>query len=240
MVVIEKELMGPFISVLEMDVASEFHPYIYLIIGQMLRIRGGIDKNYSQLFDKLIQTQLWNNDGNIIAISNTLYEYLRMSQNNNFINSKRLEEMLAIFQYLLSKSTHDHYAFLILTGIFQYIPINNLQKYLKDIIELNCKRVRNKKSCCAFIVALATFIIKNGLNEIIISCNKIQNNIFEMILEKIWLQYAWNVTDLCDRKILTIGMIKLLNDNTFKNNQNLFKFSPQIINIIVEIFEVGH
>ncbi len=41
--------MGPFISVSEMDVASEFHPYLYQIIGQLLRIRGAIDKTYSQL-----------------------------------------------------------------------------------------------------------------------------------------------------------------------------------------------
>lgn len=239
----EQELMTPFFKVLEMDQASEFHPYIYQIIGLMLRIRNEINGNYNQLFDKLLETSLWNNDGNIVAISSTFSDYLRLIKDINvFIDQRRLTGMLGIYQHLLSKRTQDYHAFKILSAIFQYIPINKLTKYLKEIIELVCIRIRQKKStalCCNFIVSLSIFIHRNGLNHLIIACNQIQQGIFSMILEKIWLAFARNVTDLLDRKILTIAMIKMISDPKFKSDSSLMNFFPQLINCIVEIFEAG-
>merc|ERR1719361_37902 len=103
----EKVLMTPFQQILEMEMAAEFHPYIYQIIGLMLRIRGSVTANYEQLFDRLLLTSLWNNDGNIVAISGTFADYLRLVDVDKFVDQKRLTGMLGIYQHLLSKRTQD-------------------------------------------------------------------------------------------------------------------------------------
>ena len=115
----EQQLMGPFIKILEMDHAAEFHPYIYQIIGLMLRIRNAVTPDYAALFDKLLETSLWNNDGNIVAISGTFADYLRLVDVAKFVDQRRLTGMLGIYQHLLSKRTQDYHAFRILNAIFQ-------------------------------------------------------------------------------------------------------------------------
>merc|ERR1719445_528103 len=239
----EAALMGPFVAILDMEQATEFHPYIYQMIGLMLRLRAEVNANYEQLFDKLLETSLWNNDGNIVAISGTFADYLRLVDVNQFIDDRRLTGMLGIYQHLLSKRTQDYHAFRILGAIFQYVPMAALQKYLKEIIELVCIRIRHKKStalCCHFVVALAVLIVKSGgLSHLVAACDQVQPGIFAMLLEKVWLQFARNVTDLTDRKILTIGMLAICKDARFKADAQLRGLFPRLINCVVEIFEAG-
>eukprot|EP01083_Nonionella_stella_P098114 275827_1 len=238
----ESQLMGPFLQILEMEQASEFHPYIYQIIGLMVRIRGSVDRDYAGLFDKLLETSLWNNDGNIVAISGTFADYLRLVKVESFVDDRRLNGMLGIFQHLLSKRTADYHAFRILSAVFEYVALPKLSQYLKQIIELVCIRIRAKKStalCCHFVISLSVFVVKHGVAALVEACNQLQSGIFVMILEKIWLVYARNVTDLMDRKMLTCGMITLCASDAFKSDQRLFKLFPNIINCVVEIFEAG-
>merc|ERR1712061_329975 len=173
----EAQLMGPFFKILEMDHAAEFHPYIYQIIGLMLRIRNEVTANYESLFDKLLETSLWNNDGNIVAISGTFADYLRLVDVAKFIDQRRLTGMLGIYQHLLSKRTQDYHAFRILNAIFQYIPLPQLGPYLKEIVELVCIRIRHKKStalCCNFVVSLSILIIKSqGMEAVAKACEAI-------------------------------------------------------------------
>ncbi len=58
----ELKLMSSFRKILEMEQTSELHQDIDQIIRQILRIQYKIDKNSSELFNKLIQIQLWNNE----------------------------------------------------------------------------------------------------------------------------------------------------------------------------------
>jgi len=239
----EQQLMGPFMKILEMDHAAEFHPYIYQIIGLMLRMRNKVTPNYEQLFDKLLETSLWNNDGNIVAISGTFADYLRLVDVAKFVDDRRLTGMLGIYQHLLSKRTQDYHAFRILNAIFQYVPLSQLGRHLKEIIELVCIRLRHKKStalCCNFVVALSILIVKlKGMGAVSKACEQIQPGILAMILEKIWLPFARNVTNLMDRKLLTLGMITICNDPQFQGDQSLCRLFPQMINCVVEIFEAG-
>jgi len=212
-------------------------------IGLMLRLRAAVNQNYEKLFDKLLETSLWNNDGNIVAISGTFADYLRLVDIVKFIDERRLTGMLGIYQHLLSKRTQDFHAFRILGAIFQYVPMPQLHKYLKEIIELVCIRIRHKKStalCCHFVVALATLIVKNAsVAPLVAACDEVQVGIFAMLLEKVWLQFARHVTDLTDRKILTIGMLAICNDPRFKGDAQLRALFPRIINCVVETFEAG-
>jgi len=238
----EQVLMTPFLRILDMDQASEFHPYIYQLIGLMLRIRNRVDSDYASLFDKLLETSLWNNDGNIVAISGTFADYLRLVKVEEFVDDRRLTGMLGIYQHLLSKRTQDFHAFKILSAIFQYVPLVKLSKYLKEIVELVCIRIRAKKStalCGHFIVALSVFIYRHGVAPLLAAAEQIQPGIFSMIVEKIWLVYARHVTDLIDRKILTIGMIKMCHNPAFLQNPKLAVFYPQIVECVVHIFEAG-
>ena len=106
-----------------------------------------------------------------------------------------------------------------------------------------CMRIRHKKStalCCNFVVSLSILMVKHkGIKAVLGAAEQIQPGIFAMILEKIWLPFARNVTDLMDRKLLTLGMITICGDPLFQNEPKLVPLFPQLINCVVEIFEAG-
>jgi len=160
-----------------------------------------------------------------------------------FIDERRLTGMLGIYQHLLSKRTQDYHAFRILNAIFQYVPLSQLGRYLKEIVELVCIRIRHKKStalCCNFVVALCILIIKlQGIEAVFTAFEQIQPGMMAMILEKICIPFARNVTDLMDRKMLTLGMITICNDKRFQSDAALNKLFAPMINCVVEIFEAG-
>jgi len=239
----EQKLMAPFLQILDREAAAALHPYIYQVMGLLLRLRGQCTANYEALFDKLLETSLWNNDGNIVAISGTFADYLRLVDTTKFVDERRLTGMLGIYQHLLSKRTQDYHAFLILRAIFQYVAPSQLKQYLKDVLELVCIRIRHKKStalCANFCVALSILVLKHrGIAPLLTACNQIQQGILGMILEKIWLPFARNVTQLMDRKQLTLGMITVCKDPLFMNDPALCGLFPKMINCVVEIFEAG-
>ena len=60
------------------------------------------------------------------------------------------------------------------------MPIKQLDKYLKEIIELVCIRIRHKKStalCCNFVVSLSILVIRHGLPVLHKACEQVQPGI---------------------------------------------------------------
>ena len=51
-------------------------------------------------------------------------------------------------------------------------------------------------------------------------CNSFQKKLFLMIFNSLYCEYSRYVNDLIDRKILTIGLIKIISNNNFYNNNN--------------------
>jgi len=242
----ERALMETFQNTLAKDNCAELHHYIYQIINLMLRIRNNIDNNYEILFDRLLKTELWNQEGNIISISFMFADYLKImnqTKKNDFIivdNNRRLTGMLGIFQALLSKRTYDVYAFRVLRAIFEYIPKEIIDKYMKDVLKLVFVRISKQKSielCSNFIVCLSIFIIKHGFSAFLEHCDNIQKDMFAMILEKIWLEYSRHIKDLVDRKIVTVAMITIMKDKNFWNNNKLNCSFPKMMQNEIEVFE---
>ena len=101
----------------------EFHPYIFQIIGLLLRLRPTMTEAYASLFDKLLHPNWWKSEGTILAISGIIPDYLEKVDPHKFLTQTRLEGLLGIFQALLATRTQDFYAFRILKCIFQFLPL---------------------------------------------------------------------------------------------------------------------
>lgn len=177
----EKALMPTFMDLLERDTCTEFHPYVYQIIGLLLRLRLSMSNEYAVLFKGLLHPSKWKDQGSILAISGLLTEYMHKVDVNTFVSMDLLKEMLGIFRYLIERrGTQDVYAFSILKSLFEHVSFDRLKPFMNKILTLIFTRLRAKKStglCCNFIVCLAMFVLKNGVQPLIIACNSVQKEL---------------------------------------------------------------
>jgi len=87
-------------------------------------------------------------------------------------------------------------------------------------------------------VSIALFVVRYGLSSLIEILDKIQPKILEMVIKSVWIPYARKVEDLLSRRILTMGMIRMITDPKFMQQEELMKSFPRMLELVIEIFEI--
>jgi exportin-2 (importin alpha re-exporter) len=102
----EALLFPPFQLVLQMDV-SEFTPYVFQILAQILEFRsGGLGDAYKVLFPPCLSPSLWDRKGNIPALTRLLQAYLQHGA-SEIVSLGQLVGLLGVFQKLISVKAAD-------------------------------------------------------------------------------------------------------------------------------------
>lgn len=240
-------LMPLFLKILDNQQCQEFHPYVFQIIGLMLRSRNQVINEYVSIYDAMLKADRWQSDGNIIAISSMFADYYRILSRNpaqitKFMTEGRLNGTLGIYQFLLSQRTQDIFAFRILSALFEYCPLELLDKYVQRILESVFQRLKAQKTntlCANFVKCLSIIILRHGFGKLYDYCEKIQCGMFGMILERVWIPFCRHVSTLGDRLIVTHAMIIMMSDKNFLANEKLREKIADIVKKIIEIFEVS-
>lgn len=141
----ESMLFPPFTNILTQDV-TEFTPYVFQILAQLLEFRPverGLGDAYTGLFPALLNTQIWDQRGNIPALSRLMNAYIAKSANEL---SSQLTPILGVFQKLLALGATVGNAYEILNAATAFFPQENFETYLKTIFELVLTRLKNSKT----------------------------------------------------------------------------------------------
>jgi exportin-2 (importin alpha re-exporter) len=98
-----------FQSILAQDV-TEFIPYVFQILAQLLCIRpinSGYSEAYKSLFPPLLSPSLWERKGNVPALTDLFIAYISRGM-NEIIENNYITGVLGVFQKLLSsKVSHN-------------------------------------------------------------------------------------------------------------------------------------
>ncbi|CAF2961115.1 unnamed protein product [Rotaria sp. Silwood2] len=212
----EQILFPVFTPIFTEDIA-EFVPYVLQIIGFLLESRPSgstlIPDAYRALFQLVLTPSFWDHSGNIPALSRLLQAYIEKS--GETIVVEKLTIVLGVFQRLVSQSKiHDHEGFAILNSLIINLPSTCLNNYLKDIfivIFTRLTRAKTQKLIRCIIVFFSHFIIKFGANEFITQVDSIQANMFQMVVESLFIPELSKV-DENDKKLCAVAVTHLLCD----------------------------
>eukprot|EP01103_Thecamoeba_quadrilineata_P005406 TRINITY_DN15208_c0_g1_i1.p1 TRINITY_DN15208_c0_g1~~TRINITY_DN15208_c0_g1_i1.p1 ORF type:complete len:985 (+),score=144.61 TRINITY_DN15208_c0_g1_i1:290-2956(+) len=209
---LESSLFPVFQDILQQDVA-EFIPYVIQLLGLLLeQPTRELNPLYTTIFNNFIDGTLWNRTGNLPALVRFIQAYLRKSPN---LPNPQLNNLLIIFQRLISASSTDHEGFLLLEAMIELIPLPSLDQYLSAIFSLIFGRLTSGKTLKfirSFLIFFCLFIGKHGAPLVYNKIQSIQNTLFMMILESLLIPNIEKVEGFIERKICTIGLTKILTE----------------------------
>lgn len=210
----ESSLFPIFTTMLSIEFSSEFHSYVFQLLSQLLEFNTEITSPFQSIFVNLLTPSLYENLGNIPALTRLLTAYLAKSQNNTTIQSK-YEQILGIFQTLLTRKSTDIYALQLLNGFIHYVSSTTIQQYLPAIMRLLFTKLQKSnppfaRSC---IGTLSLLITQHGFDILIQSIESIQSGIFTQFYEKVWLANSMSVPDSIQRKYVICGLATILKSN---------------------------
>jgi len=217
-VAFEGLLFPPFQNVLQLDV-SEFTPYVFQILAQLLEYRpgnAGLGEAYSTLFPPLLTPSLWERKGNIPALSRLLQAYLQKGS-SEIVSSGQFSGLLGVFQKLVSSRSSEVEAFALLGAITQFIPAEVLQSQLKSIFQILLVRLQHGKTP-RYVRHLTSYfaqhIGKHGSQKTFEVWNEIQPNLGLMLISQVWIpRLSSDVPTKLEAKIQIVGLTKILCDN---------------------------
>ncbi|CAF2452132.1 unnamed protein product [Rotaria sp. Silwood2] len=212
----EQVLFPVFTPIFTEDIA-EFVPYALQILGFLLESHSSgstpLPEAYRILFQSILTPAFWDRSGNIPALSRLLQAYIEKA--GETIVLEKLTIVLGIFQRLVSQSkVHDHEGFAILNSLVVHLSRIQLENYFKDIfivIFTRLTKAKTQKLIKCIIIFFCYFVVKYGAQELITQVDNIQANMFQMVIERLFLPELSKV-DENDKKLCAIGVTHLLCD----------------------------
>ena len=209
-------LFPPFQTVLQLDV-SEFTPYVFQILAQLLEYRPpntGLGDAYEQLLPPCLSPVMWERKGNIPALTRLLAAYLSKAS-VEIVNRQQLLPMLGVFQKLLSSKANQSSAFQLMSAILQYVPSQSLQPYMTNVFQLLLTSLQSRKSQPRFVQLISNFFAlyvgKFGSQGFMDQSNSIQDGLAFMLIVEVWLpKIQKDLPTKLDAKIQIIGLTKIL------------------------------
>ncbi|GMH45111.1 hypothetical protein BSKO_13068 [Bryopsis sp. KO-2023] len=209
---VQDTLFPAFDIVLQQDV-QEFHPYVFQIFTQLIELRPKpLPGVYMQIFPPMLNPVIWERHGNVPALARLIQAYLGKSA-AQIVEGNHLEAVLGVFQRLLSSKALDQHSFQVLEGVYANCEASALERYEKDIWTLLCQRMQTS-STSKYIRGMLAFmggcICQRGPTYIAEVLDRIQPDVFMMLLDKIWLPHLSWVEEKNKQKLCAVGLTKVL------------------------------
>ena len=211
----EQLLFPPFQTVLQMDV-SEFTPYVFQILAQLLEYRPtntGLGEAYQMLLAPLLAPVLWESKGNVPALTRLLQAYL-LKGTPEIIANNQLMALLGVFQKLIASKGTEVGAFDLLGAITKYIPFSDLEGALKQIFNLLLQRLQSAKAPRYKRLVtgyFAQFIGQYGSQKWFTIMDSFQPGLGKKVLSQVWMPRLEKDEPVrMEIKIQAVGLTKLV------------------------------
>jgi len=202
---------------------------------------GGVTGPYMDLFPTLLQPVLWEQQGNVPALTKLLQAYVKRGS-AEVIQGGSLMPLLGVFQKLIASRANDHEGFYLLTSIVQHLPWQSIETSMKQVFTLLFQRLQTSKTTKyvkSFIVFTSLFAgLKSG--ELLQTyIDGVQPKLFPMMVEKIFVADLQKVSGKIDRKISAVGVTKMLTEVPafFAADDYLSKW-VQLLEALIGLFEL--
>jgi len=244
-----EKFLFPVFQAIVQEEDHVYTPYVFQVMAQLLEFnQGSLNEFYKNTLDFILLAKVWKERGNVPALIRVISAYLRIDVKYVLDNNK-LAPILGIFQKLISSTALTHHAFMLLEAIILYVPPEALaqpiggQHVLPIIFRLLFGRLTSEKLSISFnnhfIVFLSFLIGKRGVDFTIQTMNGIQANSFQAVFKKFVLPKFKGVSGTLERKMLTIGMSKLLTECKDMLGGSLSEYWGKTLSALLEMLSKG-
>lgn len=210
-----EETIFPVIQVILTNFVTEFLPYVFQVLSLAVEMReAGVSGPYMDLFPTLLQPVLWEQQGNVPALTKLLQAFVKRGA-AEVVATDKLMPLLGVFQKLIASRANDHEGFYLLSSMVEHIPWPSLQACMKQVFTLLFQRLQTSKTTKyvkGFIVFVSLFAgLKSGelCREYV---DSVQPKLFAMMAEKILVADLQKVSGKTERKICAVGVTKMLTE----------------------------
>ncbi|KAH7073441.1 CAS/CSE protein [Paraphoma chrysanthemicola] len=216
----EEKLYEPFAACLQEGV-EEFTPYIFQLFSALLEANpsGELTSYYRSLFTIILQGSLWEQRGNVPALSRLLTAMIARDA-THIVADKQIEPVLGIFQKLVSTKAHESYSFELIEAVITYIPPQALEPYFVTILQLMLQRLSNMKTenFQQRFIAFYHFVSARqdkglGTDFFIHVTDQIQHDVFKPMYLTVILPDTQKLARPTDRKTAVVSFTKTLGDS---------------------------
>nr|XP_040231839.2 exportin-2 [Anopheles coluzzii] len=238
----EEALFPVFQGILQQDVL-EFMPYVFQMLSLFLEIREGksnIPDTYLALFPCLLTPALWERPGNVTPLIRLLCAFVRQASAQISADDK-LNGVLGVFQKMIASKNNDHEGFYLLQNLLLYYPAEELGRSMRQIFSLLFQRLSSSKTTKfvrSFIVFLCLYTARVGPQALIQMIESIQAQMFGMVVERVFIPDINKVSGELEQKIVSVGITKLLCECPEMLAEPYVLFWPQLLQTVVQIFEL--
>lgn len=207
----ENALFPAFMSILESDI-QEFTPYVFQIFSQLLELRPApIPDKYQQLLPRILDFNLWSNEGNIPGLVNMVTGFLAKDR-VEIMKQENLHKVLGIFRKLVNMKSHDHHGFVILDAVILHAPKDIISASFSQIFSILFARLQTRKTIKfqrCLVLFFSLFTIKHRASSIISVIEGIQAGLFSQILKNVWLAGLPKISGKKERKTCSVALTRL-------------------------------
>lgn len=237
----EEALFPQFQHILQSDI-MEFLPYVFQMLSLLMEIRqtiGSVPDPYLALFPCLLSPILWERPGNITPLIRLLCTFIKQASPQIQAQGK-LMGVLGVFQKMIASKSNDHEGFYLLQNLILYYPRADLQQSMAQIFTLLFQRLSSSKTTKyvkSLIVFFNFYAAKIGANELIQLVDGIQNQMFGMVCQRVFITDVNKVSGDIDRKIVAVGMTKILCESQSMMQQYSAHWTG-MLQALIELFEL--
>lgn len=237
----EEALFPQFQHILQMDI-MEFLPYVFQMLSLLMEIRqtiGSVPDPYLALFPCLLSPVLWERPGNITPLIRLLCTFVKQASPQIQAQGK-LMGVLGVFQKMIASKSNDHEGFYLLQNLILFYPRADLLQSMAQIFTLLFTRLSSSKTTKyvkSLIVFFNFYAAKIGPDELIQLIDGIQNQMFGMVCQRVFIPDINKVSGEVDRKIVAVGMTKILCESQIMLSQYSANWQG-MLQALIELFEL--
>ncbi|GLT79782.1 hypothetical protein SLA2020_512570 [Shorea laevis] len=208
----EASLFPSLQTILANDVI-EFLPYAFQLLAQLVELnRPPISPNYMQIFVLLLSPDSWKRSSNVPALVRLLQAFLQKAPNE--VNQEgRLNQVLGIFNMLVSSPSTDEQGFYVLNTVIENLDYGVIALYMPNIWKALFVRLQDSRTIKflkSLVIFMSLFLVKHGATNLVDTMNSVQSNIFFVILEQFWIPNLKLITGAIELKLTAIASTKLI------------------------------
>ncbi|OLP76502.1 Exportin-2 [Symbiodinium microadriaticum] len=218
---VESALLPTFGQILERNVV-DFLPYTFQIMGLLLDASPSIKPLYTELFARLLNPELWRSQANVPGLIRLLRAYFAKHASFAELLKTHMQAILERFQFVLMNRKTEVAALDLLNAIYQYLPIEFYQQFLKTLMTVLLTRLQSSKSPKFkrdFVVSCSLCIHKN--QSVIPLFNEIQAGLLSNLVLNVWPPVLKMPLKTDERKVCVMAVARLLSLDEMRQNTQL-------------------
>lgn len=223
---------------------QEFMPYIFELLDLVLRYqeRNAISENFQKLLEnpELLGPTLWERAANIRPLTGLLQTYIEKDA-QTIVSQNKLLPLLGVFQKLISSKATDHEGLALLQSMISHIQPNVLDTHIRQIFLLCFQRLSGSKTTKFVrnvLVCFSLYAFVRGPQVLASTIDSIQDKMFGMVLEKLYVQDVQKVTGIIERRICISAMVKILVALPFISEGSYNNLWASLLQVLVAMLEL--